>query len=368
MKLVQTFYTLLLCLIIQNARAENDSTSGKWNIIARADYGFVIAHRPALEPLQESHVKGFEITFSKSSTGKEYWQKDFLYPDLGLTLAAFDLGTDKLGYGIAVYPFIDFPLGKGGFQFLHFRYGMGLGYIENKFDAENNIKNSAIGSHVNGVIHLDLHYAKNISKNTTLEFGPAITHFSNGAVSLPNLGINIATFNLALQHSFGSKQAIRQPEKPVYDLSPQIHLYAGGFPKKIYPPDGKSYFAFTISGLACKPVTRKSTIGFGADFFYDNSIVPRIESLGEDSASNINNVRVGIYGSYQLSVGKLGLAFNMGVYLYNAWENDGNIYQRLCVRYYFEKMFLCVNLKSHYARADFIELGAGIRIFSKKQK
>lgn len=364
-------FTIIFCLSFLTAStltAGNDSTDGSWNIIIRGDYGFTIAHRPALQPLQEAHVKGFEITVSKPTAGSKYWHADFLYPEVGFTIAAFDLGSGILGRGIVAYPFIDFPLGKGCWNVFHFRYGMGLGYIENTFDAVDNIKNVAVGSHFNGVIHLDLHYTQRLAKNTSIEFGPAITHYSNGSVSLPNLGINLATFNLAFQHTFGKNQAIRKPEKVDANKNSRIHIYAGGFPKKIYPPDGESYFAITLSGLWCKPVNRKSTFGLGADVFYDNSIYPRIEAFGEEAPEKINNFRAGVYGSYQLAVGQLGLIFNMGYYLYNAWDNDGNFYHRIGLRYYFEKIFLCVNLKSHYARADFFEFGAGIRLFTNKSK
>ena len=354
-------------LFFCNVHAAPDSTTGKWNAIVRGDFGFVIAHRPALEPLQERHVKGFEISLTKQYDGSSYWQSAYLYPDYGITLAVFELGTDKLGTGIAVYPFIDFPLGKKGFHRLHFRFGMGLGYVEKTFDADDNIKNSAIGSHVNGVIHFDLHYAAGISKRTTLEFGPAITHFSNGSYSLPNLGINIATFNLGFQHSFGSSRPLQHPEIIEKDKAPEIHVYTGGFFKRVYPPEGRGYFAMTLSGLWYKPINLKSAFGAGADLFYDNSLVPRIDKLGEEESEPIDNFRAGLYGAYELSTGRLAIAFNMGFYLYNAWQNDGSIYHRLGLRYYFEKWYACLNLKTHYARADFIELGAGIRLNTKKK-
>ena len=57
--------------------------------------------------------------------------------------------------------------------------------------------------------------------------------------------------------------------------------------------------------------------------------------------------------------------FNMGHYLYNGWKDDGNIYHRICLNYYFEKLFICLNLKTHYARADMVELGVGYRIKKK---
>ena len=357
------FFILITCLA---QASETDSTFGKWSLQSRADFGFIIAHRPALVPLQEGHVKGFEITAQRQTIGTSDWENIFYYPSYGITTAFFDLGSpDHLGYGIAIYPFIDFPLSKRFGKGLHFRYGMGLGYIEKPFNAVTNIKNAAIGSHLNGVIHFDLHAEKAISKKSKLELGAGITHYSNGSYELPNLGINIATVNLAYHHSFGDNLAIKKREVPKSDNRLQVHIYAGGFLKKVYPPNGKRFFAGTLSGMLFKQVNPKSAWGLGTDLFYDKSLSYRIDKLEAGNTSSLNNFRPGIYGAYHLSIKHLGLMFNMGYYLYTKWKGDGNVYHRICIRYYFDKTFLCVNLKTHYAKADFIEMGVGVRIGKK---
>ncbi len=365
---MKLFFSVLLLTVSFTAVSSGiDSTNGSWNMKVRGDYGFVIAHRPALEPVQEAHVKGFEVSLSRTTYGKEEWENIYHFPDYGITLAGFDLGSPSfLGMGFVVYPFIDFPLSKKSSGGFHFRYGMGLGYVEKIFNADDNIKNSAVGSHINGVIHFDLHFEKKVSAKTSLELGAGITHYSNGSIAMPNLGLNIATVNLAFSHSFGKSTAFNHRTISKKVKTPEIQLYAGGFMKKINPPEGNDYFAFTVSSLRFKPINHKSAWGFGADIFYDNSLSARIEREGE-KATSIDNFRAGIYGAYEVGVGNVGIMFNMGFYLYNPWEDDGNVYQRICTRYYFKKTFICLNLKSHYARADFIELGFGYR-FLKNNK
>jgi len=354
--------------IISANAAGNDSTDGVWNLQMRFDYGFVIAHRPQLEPIQEEHVRGFEVTLERFSTGEKDWQNIYNYPGYGITLAGFDLGSPaRLGRGICLYPYVDFPLGKNPNGGLHFRYGMGLGYVEKIFNSGDNHKNAAVGSHINGIIHFDLHVKRKISGRTSLEFGAGITHFSNGSFSMPNLGINIATVNLALHHSFGNRMPLQHKQLPVASKKAEVHTYVGGFYKKIYPPLGRSFFAATLSTMYFRPFNLKSAWGVGADIFYDNSLSYRIETVDEEPATGWDNFRPGIYGAYHLNVGKMGVMFNMGFYLYTAWKNDGNVYQRICLRYYFEKTFICLNLKSHYARADFIELGFGYRFKNIKK-
>jgi hypothetical protein len=70
-------------------------------------------------------------------------------------------------------------------------------------------------------------------------------------------------------------------------------------------------------------------------------------------------VRPGIHGAYQLRIATIGLLFNLGFYPYTRYKNDGNFYHRIGLRYYHERFFACVNLKTHYARADFFEWGLG---------
>ena len=350
------YFPALLIFLSLNVSAQ-DSLTYKYTVFASGNLGFIIAHRPSLLPLQEGHVKGFDIAVSRKTDGTKSWQEQFLYPETGLLLSYFDLGTKKLGRGVAIFPFIDFPLGKN--SEVHLRYGMGFGWIEHIFNPVDNYQNAAIGSHFNGVIHVDLHYEKEIGK-TVLFGGVGLTHFSSGGFKVPNLGINIALMNAGMKCVFGTT-TIRHSNQTTAKPTAETDLYIAGALKNIYPPFGKQYYASTISVSRQMPIRRRSFWGVGVDLFYDNSIAARLDRIQTTPAKESDNIRTGIYGSYCLKVGSLGLMFNMGGYIYNKWKDDGNIYHRICVRYELQKLFFCVNLKTHYARADFVEVGIGYR-------
>lgn len=345
-----------------------DSTHGQFAISIRGDYGFLIAHRPVLVPLQQTHVTGFEMSISRSSNGKEEWEKDFLFPEKGLTIAYFNLGNpERLGYGVAIYPYLDFPLSKKKDNRFVFRYGIGLGWVEKIFNSESNYKNAAIGSHLNGVIHFDLHYEKYLPASSRIELSAGITHYSNGAYELPNLGINVSTINIAYTKFFGDKVVFLKNNLSKNGIrKPEWNVYGGVGAKKIYPPGGKKYNAGVLSFIKTIPIKRKNSWGIGADLFFDNSLAARLQSRGETLKGNSDNLRLGIYGAYEIHVGKTGLVFDMGFYLYSRWKEDGNIYHRIGVRQYFNHVFLCMNLKTHYARADFVEFGIGY-VFKKNK-
>ena len=355
-------FIILLFSVQHLSASESDSTSGKYSWSFRRDHGFLIAHRPALVPLQEKHISGFEISLSKISFGKNEWERDFLNPNRGITFAYFDLGSpDKLGSGFAVYPYIDFPLNKKNDWKLIFRYGIGLGWVEKTFNSNDNFKNAAIGSNLNGIIHFDLHYEKRLSKKSLLEISTAITHYSNGSYSIPNLGINVATLNLAYTRYFGERLAIDYTPSILKPGTSNWIVYLGTGLKKIYPPEGKQYNIGVASVSRMMTIGNKSKWGFGVDGFYDNSLSARLKKENSEMKGFSDDLRIGIFGVYEISAGKTGLLFNMGYYLFSRWKEDGNIYHRICVRQYFQKFFLCMNLKTHYARADFVEFGIGTK-------
>lgn len=363
---IQIFITLLFAVHFAFAN-DIDSTRGQYSVSFRGDYGFLIAHRPALIPLQQKHIPGFEISIAKISAGSKEWERDFLNPSRGLTIAFFDLGSrEKLGNGIAVYPYIDFPLsGKKDDRFI-LRYGIGLGWVEKIFNPDDNFKNAAIGNHLNGVIHFDLHYEKYISECSTLELGIGVTHYSNGSFTIPNLGINLATMNLAYTRVFGNKLQI---DRTPISIKPRSHwwtVYLAGGLKEIYPPEGEKYQVGVFSVSRMQTIRNKSNWGINLENFYDNSLTKKLEYNEEELKGFMDNVRIGLSGTYELKVGQTGLQFGMGFYLYSRWKEDGNVYHKICLRQYFKNVFLCLNLKTHYARADFVEFGIGTTFAKSK--
>jgi hypothetical protein len=352
-------FVLLLFLPLFSIASAPDSTAGKYHISASILSGFIIAHRPALVPLQEKHVKGFDISVSKKRNGEKQWEQDWLFPETGLTLSCFDLGTEKLGKGVALYPYLDFPLRPDGN--LYFRYGMGVGYVENVFDKDLNYKNAAVGSHWNGIIHFDLHYNAPVGKKSSLLLEAGITHYSNGSLKLPNLGINIAHANLGFKTSFGTVRLQRVMLAERESARPFTAILLSGGRKKVYPPYGKTYSIISLSSQRLWPLKGKTFAGVGGDLFYDNSISGRLRDLKKETTTGADDYRAGIFGALNVRVGSLGLIFNMGFYLYNPWKDDGNMYHRIGLQYSVGKIFLSANLKTHYARADFFEAGTGFR-------
>ena len=78
---------------------------GSWGIEGRLTYGFIIAHREALMPLQQQHLSSAEVSVFKTTNGSRTWESEFLLPEKGIHLSFIQPGSpDKLGNAIAFYP------------------------------------------------------------------------------------------------------------------------------------------------------------------------------------------------------------------------------------------------------------------------
>ncbi len=361
MSVLRTLTAIMLLLLASGHFAAvhaEEFARGTWGTVLRYNYGFVMAHREALMPLQEQHLQALEFSVFNTSAGQKAWQRKFLYPETGVLLSWTNTGTAKLGSAIGVIPYVDFPLFKSNDNQSWLRYGMGLGYIQYPFDPTKNQKNAAIGSHWNGAVHLGWSYRKNFSTKTVGEIGASLTHFSNGSMKMPNLGINLPAVNIGIRHYFGATPHLVTTRDSTTRRTGTIHVFGAYGRKEIYPALGPKYTALTLSSTYFFPTVKKSDFGLGGDLFYDNSLAIKYEQENNDTLRYVN-VRPGIHGAYQLRIATIGLLFNLGFYPYTRYKNDGNFYHRIGLRYYHERFFACVNLKTHYARADFFEWGLG---------
>ena len=274
---------------------------------------------------------------------------------------------EQLGRAWSVIPYVDFPLQRYHRSLFSLKFGWGIGYVEKTFDDETNYKNIAIGSHLNCALQLQPHYTFSVAKNITAGAGLNITHFSNGSVATPNLGINLLGLSLHAAYAPGFIKPSAKRTKIRFTPVTRYTVFASASVKQTYPADGNYYAAFTISGNRAKQISEKIAWGFGADLFYDDATAKKIlEQDDEVLQHRYESMRAGVHGSCELIVNRFTLSMSMGGYLYSKIKNDGMLYHRFGLRYQTgSNIFLCMNLKSHWAKADFIEWGIGYRFNNK---
>jgi hypothetical protein len=336
----------------------------QWNSAITYHHGFLIAHHPKMQHLQTGKVNAMEIELGKRTDGSKPWHHYFNFPSVGVSFSYWDLSNSTvLGNIVSISPYLDLKLNKGSKVGIYLKAGCGIGLISEKFDADNNYKNIAVSTHVNAnaMIHPSIQFR--ITDNVYLRTGPSLTHFSNGSYQVPNLGLNLMTWKASLRMNLGNQNSGIERKDIPYDKNRWWFIYAGGFKKEIYPIEGEPYYAVTLGGEYMMRITPKSAIGLGADYFYDEALFYKFEEQDIEVNSDLEASRLGLKFCYEMLFNRYSLLFNTGVYVVSKIYNDGYIYSRIGMRYRFSDQFSGIlQLKTHFGKADFMELGIGYRI------
>ena len=340
-----------------------DTEKASFGISAIFHQGAILPHRKIVSEIGGKATKSFELSVYKNTFGKKDWQQLHNYPRLGVSVIAMNLGNEKeLGNGYGIFSFIELLSNHQRKISWNIKLGYGLGYIEKPFDRETNFKNVAIGSNFNALIYANSSWSVKFYKSVKLSLGLSIVHFSNASSSRPNLGINILSLNSGIFYAFGKKEKYfahkinKRPRKWIKSLRGTFGV------KEIPPAEGSKYFVSAYSFDFMKARAQKSSIGFGADLFYNLSLTQAIENDSTSTLSSFNNFRVGIAGIYAFDFGRVSLALEMGAYVFSRYKKQGLIYNRLFTKFNLnDKLFFTVGLKTHYFVADFPEFGIGYK-------
>jgi len=351
-----------LFLYNHSCYSQNDNNLG---LGINGYYGFILPHHTTVAYLVKEKVKAAEINIIQQRSGKNTWEQIYKLPQTGLSFLVMDLGNpQELGNLIGISPFINFPLKKNTNLTTWFKINVGLCYVSKKFDPLLNHKNIVIATNVNALISLRLNTQLKLSEKFLLETGLSITHFSNGAFKMPNLGINIPSVHLGLLFFPNPISQTTSTELPAFIKTWEYNLYSGTALTEIEPIGGKKFNVYTLSANAVKNLNRKSKIGIGLDIFYNKANILKLEEDSIYLKNKFLNFQNGIKACYELNIGKLSIPFEMGFYTFTKVKRNGFLYNQFGLKYMFNSHFFTqIILKTHFAKADFTEIGLGYKIF-----
>lgn len=330
-------------------------------------YGSVILHNPDISHLITEHPSGSIFGFNRKTFGREEWQQWYNYPDLGASFIYQDMVNPTLGKNLGLYAHFNFYFLKRNLQL---RIGQGVAYTTNPYDKNTNFRNNAYGSRLLSSTYLMLNFHKeNIYKNLGFQAGISVIHYSNANVKAPNTSTNTLAVNAGLVYTFGSESEVeyirREKEKITEPVRYNVVLRSGVNESDVV---GSGQYGFVIlSGYADKRLGRKSAIQFGTDIFFSNFLKELIRfqsiSFPENSiAADTDFKRVGIFIGHELFINKLSITSQLGYYVYYPFDFEGKVYNRMGLKRYFsDRWFGEISLKSHGAAAEAVEFGVGIR-------
>lgn len=331
-------------------------------------YGSVLLHNTDISHLITHHPRGFILGWNTRTYGEEAWQSDFGYPDKGLSLIYQDMGNPVLGELISLYAHYNFYFFRRQFQL---RIGQGVAYATNPYDRETNFRNNAYGSRLTSSTYLMAQYARDrIWGKLGMQAGISLIHYSNANVKAPNTSTNTFALSLGLRYDLGQEDKPEYQKQP-YNPLPDKYMLNLVFRTGINESDviGSGQFPFYIaSAYGGMRIGRKSTLQLGADFFASNFLKELIQfqatSFPElDVDPDTDFKRVGLFLGHELAMGKLGIVTQFGYYVYYPFDFEGRTYNRVGIKRYFgQRLFAGLSLKSHGAKAEAVELGIGIRL------
>ena len=132
---------------------------------------------------------------------------------------------------------------------------------------------------------------------------------------------------------------------------------------------GSGQFPFYIvSAYADKRLSHKSAVQIGVDAFFskflDELIYYQSVAFPEENVSGDEDYkRVGLFAGHELFINKMSVVTQLGYYVYYPFDFEGRTYIRVGLKRYFgDKWFGALTLKSHGAKAEAVEFGVGIRL------
>lgn len=368
---------LLLIFINLKFSFAQKITSNSFYIKTYAHFGYIIEHRNNLGHLVNGHIAGAEFAYVKPSSGKLMWEHENNLPEKGVSVFAFTLGNPtQLGNLIAISPNFEIPFkSKPNKWVMHFRLGTGVAYVTKIFDPITNHKNNMISTHFNGFVNIKFLFKKDITDKYRLDFGISIAHASNGRIKVPNLGLNIASLNVALVFKTATQKNTENKYEKYIDSSTQkiskneIYAIAGFGVTDIYPVGKSRFFVQTYSFGYYRNVRNTQQFGVGFDLF-NNPANIKLNYLHDSSiVTTAQNIQFGVKFAWAYNIGRFSIPIEQGYYLKTAWKDDGNLYMKLGLRYYTKNnLIFCVGLKSHFARAEYFEYSIGYRFSLKNKK
>jgi hypothetical protein len=334
-------------------------------IETRGKIGFLLPHRPVMHHLLQGHSRAFEASYVIQTNGNEEWQQSFRLPRWGGTAYFSDFGNpEQLGWAGGAYLFGELPIVRvNKFAFMA-KLGGGLAYVSKKYDKVINPKNNSIGSHWNSLIVVGV--ATNYQlKQSELSLGLDMTHLSNGATVLPNLGINVPYLSLGYTHYLKNIVYKDEPLPMSSHIAAldkwQLNVMGIVSTKQIYPTGGRNYLVSSLGIFATKKFSRKAGMDLGLDIIYNGSLKDRAVEI--ENVTVIEAVQVGLFAGYFIPINRLRVLLGMGYYIKDNFSPEGPFYHRLAVRYKLtEKWNIHFGIKSHWGKADYIEYGIFYKI------
>lgn len=358
-------------------------------------FGKFLGTNDYLKELKHREFIGASAELTVQTDGSQEWHKRFGRPYYGGGIVAFDfLKNSDMGRPFAIYGTFGGAIKETPTHSWNYNTSGGFAFNWTPFDQEKGYLNQTFGSSVSVYISFGANYKYYLSKHLDLGLGLNFIHFSNGALKLPNKGMNTFNSQLSLTYHFDERQFAPKDTLSVFDKysTLDVNVFGGVRHSIFYGKDegfsyddvdlidkfkGRYYENWGIETVYHRQVTYKSSLGLGIGLMYDEDYNHKFY---QDENGKIQTTKrfqndqllLNIFPSYRLSISKFAIQIQPGFYLFKKpidKRYDKTIfYQRVGFQYTIGKNLLIgIGLRSFiFHKADYIEWRLGYRIFNKK--
>ncbi len=362
------FLCLFLC-VTGSLMAQQRQAAYTYSVSGEVFGGFIIKHRDVIGHLIKGHPTGFRVGLYRYSYGHKAWEQRYGYPTLSVLLGYYNLKNDQvLGRALAlntglIFHLNDITRSRNDFQ-VHL--GFGLSYVSKTYDKDNNNKNNVISTHFPWSIYLRLAYDRQLSDRLKAGIAMQMSHFSNAARKLPNLGLNVVNLSVGMKYALSdARPEYRRDQLQSRDFDKKSYVNFDiriGFNEK--QPIGSGRLPYlAMAAFWNKRVGVKSIVDAGLEGFFNFAYRSEIENNYPEPATRPDYRSLSVMLGHELVLDKFALVTQTGVYFYKPYLPGDWLYFKIGFKYYFnQRLYASMILKSHFAVAEVLEYGVGFRL------
>ncbi|BDS14181.1 acyloxyacyl hydrolase [Aureispira anguillae] len=337
-------------------------------------FGKAFKHRSTITIDLPDFSYGTELNFEIKTYGKKHWHERCGFPRWGLAVAyQYSGNAEQMGHCIAILPNVTVDFFRHKKIRLFGRLGVGLGLITKPFDRQTNPLNNMVGSYLNNNTSLRLGMAWRIHKNIELRPSATFNHYSNAASTLPNLGINIPSFQLGICYMPNPVEEedyikVAPSERPQRSKRVQFSaVFSMGF-RELSPGSNLKYPIWHSSVDAGLFITRNNRLKAGIEYDYIGSSYAFTKHNGgyQDKDLHWEASRITLFVADEIMIGRFAILAQLGFYVTQNVGQPWFMSIRLSGRYYFmdpylnpATPFVTVTMKSHKIIAEYFSIGLG---------
>jgi hypothetical protein len=317
----------------------------------QSHYGFILAHSEKIKSVSNTNPYGFELTFSRLHTNYESWRVFRKYNASGIQLSYFDFqNRDVIGQSYLVSIFTEPVIVARNKFIFSVKAGGGLSYQTKLYDYFTDSLNRFFSTRISFPLYISLRARYKVSSRLLFTISGQYNHISNGAIRVPNLGINYPTAGMGLEYFFRPVPDITKPMEPkpnTRKTSQYLNIQAlAGF-KWIY---GEFTTAAGVSARYTKQIRTFYAFGGGVELILDGGVRKVIEIEEE---MQVDYKRFALLAGQDFILGKITFSQNLGFYLYSPYKAKNFFYEKYELLYSINsKLSFGMFVKSHAIDAE----------------